>query len=113
MTTDLSSQVETSSSAKRRPGRNWAWIVTILFAVLILIPSMLGFVMKFMELVNLTQGEADGGFAITPVINYLFASLGFFFLLLSAAYNGMFNDIEEPKYRMLENEAILDSKLNH
>ena len=94
---------------KPRRGRGLAWTVTIIFAVLILIPSMLGFVMKFMELIHLTQGEADGGFAITPVVNYLLASAGFFFLLLWAALNGMFNDLEKPKYLMLENEARLDS----
>ena len=76
---------------------------------LILIPSMLGFVMKFIELINMTQGEADGGFAITPVVNYLFASLGFFFLLLWAGVNGMFNDLEKPKYDMLETEKVLDA----
>ena len=69
---------------------------------------MLGFVMKFMELINMTQGDADGGFAITPVVNYLFASAGFFFILLWAAINGMFTDLEKPKYTMLENEQQLD-----
>lgn len=97
---------ETNSTPRRR---GMAWIVTIVFAILILIPSMLGFVMKFMELINLTQGETDGGFAITPVVNYLLASAGFFFLLLWAAVNGMFNDLEKPKYLMLENEERLDA----
>ena len=92
--------------SSRRP--NIAWVVTLIFAVVILIPSMAGFVMKFMELIHLTQGEADGGFAITPVVNYLFASLGFFFLLLWAACNGMFQDLEKPKFTMLENEERLD-----
>ncbi|MEQ9406339.1 MAG: hypothetical protein RIK87_01380 [Fuerstiella sp.] len=103
-------QPDPPPTAPRRRRRGLAWIVTIVFAVLILIPSMLGFVMKFMELISLTQGEADGGFAITPVVNYLFASAGFFFLLLWAAINGMFNDLEEPKYLMLENEKRLDAR---
>lgn len=89
--------------------RSSAWTVTIVFGVLILIPSLLGFVKKFRELVTLTQGAEDGGFAITPVINYLLASAGFFFLLLWAAINGMFRDLERPKYLMLENERELDS----
>lgn len=102
-----------SAASSRRPGsgrrqRSVAWIVTIVFGVVILIPSMAGFVMKFMELIHLTQGDADGGFAITPVVNYLFASLGFFFLLLWAGVNGMFADLERPKYTMLENEDRLD-----
>ena len=94
------------------PGRSTAWTITIVFAVLILIPSMLGFLMKFGELMELTQtvseGGADGGFAITPVVNYLLASAGFFFLLLWAAVNGMFRDLEQPKHVMLQNEQELD-----
>ncbi len=90
--------------------RSMAWTITIVFGVIILIPSLLGFVMKFRELVTLTHGPSeDGGFAITPVINYLLASVGFFFLLLWAALNGMFRDLERPKYLMLDNERELDS----
>jgi len=87
-----------------------AWVATIIFAILILIPSMLGFVMKFMELIHLSQGDTDGGFAITPVVNYLLASAGFFFLMLWAAVNGMFNDLEKPAQLMLENEHRLDEE---
>ena len=89
-----------------------AWVATIIFAILILIPSMLGFVMKFMELIHLSQGATDGGFAITPVVNYLLASAGFFFLLLWAAVNGMFNDLEKPAQLMLDNEQRLDREDN-
>lgn len=97
-----------SRSTPQRRGSRWAWIITIVFAVLILIPSMLGFVMKFRELIALSGGDTDGGFAITPVVNYLLASLGFLCLLLWAARNGMFNDLEHPKHVMLENEEELD-----
>jgi hypothetical protein len=86
------------------------WTITIVFGVLILIPSLLGFTMKFKELVALTGGNSDsGGFAITPVINYLLASIGFFLLLMWAAVNGMFRDLERPKYLMLEREQELDA----
>ena len=91
--------------------RNIQWTVTLILGVLILIPSMIGFVIKFRELIHLTQGDADGGFAITPVVNYLLASAGFLCLLLAAAVNGMFSDIESPKYTMLENEQRLDQML--
>ena len=92
--------------------RSAAWTITIVFGVLILIPSMLGFMMKFGELVKLTKGVSDGGgFAITPVVNYLLASLGFFCLLMWAALNGMFRDLEKPKYLMLENERELDANV--
>ncbi|MCA9035808.1 MAG: hypothetical protein KDA91_11800 [Planctomycetaceae bacterium] len=92
--------------------RSMAWTVTIGFGILILIPSMLGFVMKFAELMeltkNLSKSGTEGGFAITPVVNYLLASAGFFFLLLWAAVNGMFKDLEQPKHFMLQNERELD-----
>lgn len=106
-TTSTTPEMATSGSK-----RSAAWTITIVFAVLILIPSMLGFVMKFGELMELTktvsEGGSDGGFAITPVVNYLLASAGFFFLLLWAAVNGMFRDLEQPKHLMLQNEQELD-----
>ncbi len=106
--TQLSADTAAFGSSTRKD-RSVAWTITIVFGVLILIPSMLGFVMKFGELMTLTGGSSDGGFAITPVINYLLASLGFFFLLMWAAVNGMFRDLERPKYLMLENERELDA----
>lgn len=102
----------------RRAEPSTAWRVTVVLGVLILIPSMTGFVMKFMELASLAESShvagkgligADGAFAITPVINYLLASAGFFFLLLWATLNGMFRDLEHPKYVMLDNEKELDA----
>ncbi len=95
--------MNTSNSARRR--RNG---ITALFAVLILVPSMMGFVAKFVEFVNTFRGEADGAFAITPMVNYLLASLGFLCMLVWATYNGMFHDMEAPKYAMLEHEQQLD-----
>ena len=82
--------------------------VTMVLALVILIPSLWGFGSKFVEFVALVRGDVDGAFAITPVINYLLASLGFLCLFGWAAAGGMFHDIEEPKYKMLENEERLD-----
>lgn len=83
--------------------------ITLLLAVAILVPSLWGFGSKFREFVALASGEVDGAFALTPVVNYLLASLGFLCLFLWAAVNGMFHDIERPKETMLENEAMLDA----
>jgi hypothetical protein len=82
--------------------------LTLLFAVLILIPSGYGFAGKFIELIRVYRGESDGAFAVAPMMNYLLASLGFFCLLLWAAAHGMFRDIESPKYEMLAHEDLLD-----
>jgi hypothetical protein len=75
--------------------------ITLLLAVLILIPSGYGFVGKFIELVRVYRGESEGAFAVAPMMNYLLASLGFFFMLLWAASQGMFRNMETPKYDML------------
>jgi hypothetical protein len=92
-------------AARRKPG-----LATFLFALLILVPSGYGFTRKFLELIALTRGDVDGVFAITPVVNYLLASIGFFFLFCWAIFNGMFGDIEGPKRRMLETERMLDAE---
>lgn len=82
--------------------------ITLLLAFLILVPSLYGFVGKFIEFIHVFRGVSGGQFAVAPMLNYLLASLGFFMLLLWAASNGMFNSIERPKHQMLENEARLD-----
>lgn len=86
----------------------WHVRVTLLLAVLILIPSGYGFVGKFVELIRVFRGEPGGAFAVAPMMNYLLASLGFFCLLLWAACQGMFHDIERPKHELLEHEELLD-----
>lgn len=90
-----------------REGRWQRW-TTVILAVLILLPSMYGFVGKFIEFVHIYRGEAGGAFAVAPIMNYLLATLGFFCLLVWAIRHGMFRDIEQPKLRMLENEDVLD-----
>jgi len=83
-------------------------IVMLLMAAAVLVPSLFGFGTKFLEFIALYRGDVEGAFAISPILNYLLASLGFLFLFGWAAMSGMFRDIEEPKYTMLENEALLD-----
>jgi hypothetical protein len=85
-----------------------ARIVTLLFALAVLLPSLYGFGTKFIELVELCRGDMTGAFAIAPIVNYLLASAGFLMLFGWAAANGMFHNIERPKFTMLENEARLD-----
>ena len=92
------------------PSNRWTLVATLILAVLILIPSMLGFVNKFVEFYHVVKGEADGAFALTPIVNYLLASLGFFCLLVWAVFHGMFHDIEAPKRKMLETERLLDQQ---
>ena len=94
----------------RRDGssRRKTWI-TIAMAVLILIPSMYGFTGKFIEFIHIYRGTGVGEFAVAPILNYLLASAGFFCMLLWASWNGMFRDVERPKYEFLDNEARIDA----
>lgn len=89
--------------------RRSAGLTTAIFALVILIPSLLGFGNKFREFIALFRGDVDGVFAITPILNYLLASLGFFCLFCWAILHGMFRDIEKPKNAMLETERLLDT----
>ena len=84
--------------------------VTLILAIVILVPSLYGFGSKFREFVMLVRGDVEGAFAISPVMNYLLASLGFLCLFCWAALGGMFRDIEAPKQKMLENEKWLDQE---
>jgi hypothetical protein len=86
------------------------FIATAILGVLILIPSLLGFVNKLLEFAHVVQGDADGAFALTPIVNYLLASCGFLSLLIWASLRGLFRDIEAPKRVMLEREALLDRR---
>lgn len=83
-------------------------LVMLLMALAVLLPSLYGFGTKFVEFVALYRGDVEGAFAISPLLNYLLASLGFLCLFGWAALGGMFRDVEAPKWTMLENEALLD-----
>jgi hypothetical protein len=93
---------------RNRAGGRQAWI-TILMAILILIPSMYGFLGKFIEFVHIYRGTDGGEFAVAPIMNYLLASAGFFCMLLWASWNGMFRDVERAKFDFLANEARIDA----
>ncbi len=89
-----------NASRARRRMRIIMWVM----AVAVLVPSLYGFGTKFLEFIALYRGDAEGAFAISPVLNYLLASLGFLCLFGWAALRGMFRDVERPKFTLLENE---------
>jgi hypothetical protein len=91
-------------------GRRRKRVVMWMMALAVLLPSLYGFGTKFLEFIALYRGDVDGVFAITPILNYLLASLGFLCLFGWAALGGMFRDVEQPKRTMLENEARLDNR---
>jgi hypothetical protein len=95
------------SATTRSRNRRSLW-ATAGFALIVLVPSLYGFGGKFIELVQLYRGDVDGVFAISPILNYLLASLGFFCLFCWAITQGMFTDIELPKRTMLDIQNELD-----
>ena len=97
--------LEPAPAAVRRRSRRWGAAAVVFF----LGPALFGFSIKFYELVRVFQGDASGAFAVTPIVNYLLAGCGFVLLFGWAAKNGMFRDIERPKFQVLENEARLDA----
>jgi hypothetical protein len=82
-------------------------LFTVLAVAFFLVPAGAGFINKFCEFLALA-GDEEGSFTIMPILNYLLSSLGFCFLLFWAALHGMFNDVEKPKYTMLDTERMLD-----
>ncbi len=93
---------------KSEPPYRTHWL-TWFFAALVLIPTILGFANKFLDLVLVVQGDEEGAFAITPIMNYLFATAGFLCLLLWTASRGAFQDLDRPSRTMFENEQRLDA----
>lgn len=85
-----------------------SWVITAVMAIVVLVPSLWGFGTKFAEFIALSRGDTDGVFAISPIVNYLLASLGFFCLFGWALLHGMFHDLEKPKETMLQTENMLD-----
>lgn len=91
----------------RQQNRRSLWATTG-FALMILIPCLYGFGGKFIEFIQLYRGDVDGVFAISPILNYLLASMGFLCLFCWAVTQGMFRDIELPKRTMLDIQNELD-----
>ena len=83
------------------------WLTWVVSA-LVLIPAIAGFGIKFWDLILILQGDEEGAFAVTPIMNYLLATAGFLCLLIWSAAQGAFQDLNGPSRRMLENEQHLD-----
>lgn len=91
--------------------KGWRRVLRVVFALsFFLLPAFLAFGNKFRELIMIA-GDPDGAFALVPVLNYLLAALGFFFMLCWATWQGMFQNIEKPKETLMANERFLDEEL--
>ena len=86
----------------------------LIFALIFFVPAGIGFSEKLYAFfcVSVLRAEGrfeDGRFAIVPLANYLLVFGGMFCMLIWAITNGMFKDVEAPKYTMLEDERALDA----
>lgn len=95
--------IQRSDSAAKR-------IALWFLALGILIPGGYGFTEKMIQFIRTLNTEEGAGFTIFPISNYFLIAAGMACLLVWAVAHGMFRDIEEPKYKMLEQEAELDRR---
>lgn len=77
-------------------------IVTVTFAVVVLLVAGFGFVYKMTEFaMTIVENDVEG-FGAAAVAIYLVGMLPIVFLTLWAILTGKFRDIERPKFRLLE-----------
>jgi len=102
---------ESSTGKSSGSGGSRTKVVTVvIMTVIIVIPAAYGFAARMLEFIRTYASADGGGFAIIPILNYVFVSVGFLCLLVWAVAHGMFRDIEKPKYTMLEQEDRLDEQ---
>lgn len=86
------------------------WTITIV----ILVPGAFGFGEKLFEFFRtLTAKNGGAEFTLVPLSNYLLVAAGMACFFVWAIAQGMFRDIEKPKFDMLESEARLDELQGH
>jgi hypothetical protein len=87
-------------------------ITILVMAVGILIPGAYGFIEKLIQFVRTLNTDSGAGFTIIPISNYFLIAAGMACMLAWAIANGMFHDIEKPKYTMLDQEAELEDLID-
>lgn len=87
-------------------------ITILVMAVAILVPGAYGFIEKLVQFVRTLNTDSGAGFTIIPISNYFMIAAGMACMLAWAIANGMFHDIEKPKYTMLDQEAELDELID-
>lgn len=87
--------------------KRWRLLATWIVGIAVIIGGAT-FVYKLVEFANTAMDEDMPGFALVSVVPYFAATLGFLLLAVWAFLRGHFKDIEEPKYRMLEQEEKYD-----
>ncbi|MCB9853144.1 MAG: hypothetical protein H6819_08610 [Phycisphaerales bacterium] len=89
-----------------RAKRITLWVM----GLLIIVPGAYGFAEKMRQFILTLNTEEGAGFTIIPIANYFLIAGGMACLFGWAMCNGMFGNVEEPKYTMLDHERELDEQ---
>ena len=68
------------------------------------------FCLKLYEFIRTANEGSLPGFAFATVFSYFIATAGFLCLAVWAYLKGHYHDLEEPKFRLLQNEDELDRR---
>lgn len=96
-----------SRRIESRAKRITLWVM----GLLIIVPGAYGFAEKMRQFILTLNTEEGAGFTIVPISNYFLVAGGMACLFGWAMYNGMFRDVEGPKYTMLDHERELDEQV--
>ena len=77
----------------------WIWVCVVALGILV---AGSGFVFKLTEFIKVAQNKEAESFAIVPVVTYFLVTGGFICLFIWNYLRGGFDNIEKPKYDMLE-----------
>jgi hypothetical protein len=80
------------------------------FAFLVVIFAGLGFTYKLTQFIRTMLNDEVQGFALVPVTTYFIVGIGYLCLFVWSYLQGHYKDVEAPKYRLLEREALLDAE---
>ncbi len=108
-TTGPDSTNSVDQGRKRRSRPTPLWITVFLIGTVSL--AAIGFLFKFIEFVAAYLKTDGTDFSIIPVATYLAVAAGYLCFFVWAFRQGMFTDIEAPKYRMLEMQDEIDAQI--
>jgi hypothetical protein len=91
---------------RSRSTRVFLWV----FSIAMIVTAGSAFTMKLIDfyITATREGSAALGSFLIPVMNYLCIAAGFAALFVWAHSRGQFRNVEEPKYRMLEQNRLCD-----
>jgi hypothetical protein len=95
-----------TSSSPSVGSRAGFWLFAFCVALGV-VPSSIGFIAKFIQLIIAFRTDEEGAFAIVPILNYLFATVGFLCMLFWAISRGMFNEADRQKIEFFDREKML------